>query len=187
MKTNSDGSRTTLTFIDGSGNFHFSAGMGQSMTFSDNTVQSTAWNGVLTGGDYAESVDVSGSREAYEPGDVMVIDTASEGRFQRSSTPYSTAVTGIYSTRPGVTGRRQQTARETMKTEVPMAMTGIVPTKVSAENGPIRPGDLLVTASRPGYAMRGTDRTQMLGAVLGKAIGHLDSGTGVIEAVVTLQ
>jgi hypothetical protein len=74
-----------------------------------------------------------------------------------------------------------------MNAEVPMAMTGIVPTKVSAENGPIKPGDLLVTSSRPGYAMRGTDRTQMLGAVIGKAIGHLDSGVGVVEAVVTLQ
>jgi hypothetical protein len=74
-----------------------------------------------------------------------------------------------------------------MKEEVPMAMTGIVPTKVSAENGAIKPGDLLVTSSKPGYAMKGTDRTQMLGAVIGKAIGHLDSGVGVIEAVVTLQ
>ena len=52
---------------------------------------------------------------------------------------------------------------------------------------PIKPGDLLVTSSKPGYAMKGTDRTQMLGAVIGKAIGHLDSGVGVIEAVVTLQ
>ncbi len=74
-----------------------------------------------------------------------------------------------------------------MREEVPMAMTGIVPTKVSAENGPIKPGDLLVTSSRPGYAMKGTDRTRMIGAVLGKAMGHLDSGVGVIEAAVTLQ
>lgn len=35
--------------------------------------------------------------------------------------------------------------------------------------------------------MKGTDRSRMLGAVIGKAIGYLDSGTGVIEAVVTLQ
>jgi hypothetical protein len=160
---------------------------GASITFPDTTVQSTAWNGVLSGGDYAESVNVSGDREEYEPGDVMVIDPASEGNFLKSATPYSTAVTGIYSTKPGVVGRRQLTARAHMKEEVPMAMTGIVPTKVSAENGPIKPGDLLVTSSKPGYAMKGTDRTQMLGAVIGKAIGHLDAGVGIIEAVVTLQ
>jgi hypothetical protein len=68
-----------------------------------------------------------------------------------------------------------------------MAMVGVVPTKVSAENGPIRKGDLLVTASMPGYAMKGTDRSRMLGAVLGKAMGSLDSGIGVIEVLVTLQ
>ncbi len=74
-----------------------------------------------------------------------------------------------------------------MKDEVPMAMIGIVPTKVSAENGPIHPGDMLGYILTPGYAMKGTDRSQMLGAVIGKALGHLDSGTGVIEVGVTLQ
>ncbi len=172
--------------VNGSG-IKLTANSGGSMTFQDGTVQATAWNGVLSGGDYAESVNVSGGRDEYEPGDVLVIDPASEGNFLKSSAPYSTAVTGIYSTRPGVVGRRQRTARAHMNEEVPMAMTGIVPTKVSAENGPIKPGDLLVTSSRLGYAMKGTDRTQMLGAVIGKAIGHLDSGVGVIEAVVTLQ
>ncbi len=68
-----------------------------------------------------------------------------------------------------------------------MAMVGIVPTKVSAENGPIKRGDLLVTSSIPGYAMKGTDRNRLTGAVIGKALGHLDSGIGVIEVVVSLQ
>jgi hypothetical protein len=68
-----------------------------------------------------------------------------------------------------------------------MAMIGIVPTKVSAENGAIKPGDLLVTSSTPGYAMKGTDRSLLAGAVIGKALGHLDVGKGVIEVGVTLQ
>lgn len=157
------------------------------LTFSDGTVQSTAFTGVVCGGDYAESVDVTGDRTRYEPGDLLVIDPTAEGRFLKSAEPYSTFVTGIYSTKPGVIGRRQLTDRSNMKDEVPMAMTGIVPTKVTAENGPIRPGDLLVTSSRLGYAMKGTDRGRMLGAVIGKSLGHLDSGTGVIEVVVTLQ
>jgi len=173
--------------LEVNGGIKLTSGTGGSLSFSDNTVQSTAWTGVLSGGVYAESVNVSGNRNTYEPGDVLVIDPASEGKFLKSSTPYATTVTGIYSTKPGVTGRRQHTSSEHMKEEVPMAMTGIVPTKVSAENGPIKPGDLLVTSSKPGYAMKGTDRSQMLGAVIGKAIGHLSAGTGVIEAVVTLQ
>jgi hypothetical protein len=157
------------------------------ITFSDGTTQSTAFTGVVCGGDYAESVDVTGDRTHYEPGDLLVIDPNAEGKFLKSAQPYSTMVTGIYSTKPGVIGRRQLSDRSQMKEEVPMAMTGIVPTKVSAENGAIKPGDLLVTSSRLGYAMKGTDRSLMLGAVIGKALGHLDQGTGVIEVVVTLQ
>lgn len=64
---------------------------------------------------------------------------------------------------------------------------GRVPTKVSAENGPIKVGDLLVTSSTMGYAMKGTDRYRMLGAVVGKAMGTLDAGTGTIEVLVSLQ
>lgn len=68
-----------------------------------------------------------------------------------------------------------------------MAMVGRVPTKVSAENGPIKVGDLLVSSSTLGHAMKGTDRNQMFGGVISKALGSLDSGTGVIEVLVTLQ
>jgi hypothetical protein len=169
------------------GNLRLTTGSGASITFQDGTTQSTAFTGVLCGGDYAESVDVTGDRTHYEPGDVLVIDEGAEGNFFKSAQPYSTSVTGIYSTKPGVVGRRQLTDRSHIKDEVPMAMTGIVPTKVSAENGAIKPGDLLVTSSKLGYAMKGTNRGLMLGAVIGKALGHLDSGTGVIEVVVTLQ
>jgi hypothetical protein len=157
-----------------------------SLYFGDGTVQSTAWTGTLCGGDYAESVDVSGGRTGYEPGDVLEIDPSDPKRFIKSSEPYSTAVAGIYSTKPGMIGRRSTDQRKA-KDEIPMAMIGIVPLKVSAENGPIHPRDLLVTSSNPGYAMRGTDRGRMLGAVIGKAMGSLDSGTGVIEVLVTLQ
>jgi hypothetical protein len=132
-------------------------------------------------------VDVSGNRAEYEPGDVLVVDPNADGRFVKSSQAYSTAVMGIYSTRPGVVGRRQKSDRSHMAEEVPMAMIGVVPTKVTAEGGPIKPGDLLVTSSTPGYAMRGTDRSLLTGAIIGKALGHLDSGTGLIEVAVSLQ
>ena len=173
--------------LEVSGNVKLSSGSGASITFADGTVQSTAWTGSLCGGDYAESVDVSGDRTRYEPGDVLVVDSEISGRFLKSAESYSTLVAGIYSTKPGVLGRRQQTDLTTSTTEVPMAMVGIVPTKVSAENGPIRRGDLLVSSSTVGYAMKGTDHSLMLGAVIGKALGTLDSGSGVIEVLVSLQ
>lgn len=167
--------------LDVVGQIHTSNGV----VYADGTQQTTAWTGVLCGGDYAESVDVIGGRADYGPGDVLVIDPNDSGKFLKSSESYSTAVLGIYSTKPGAVGRRQAVPKS--NEEVPMAMIGIVPTKVSAENGPIKPGDLLVTSSIPGYAMKGTDRSRMLGAVIGKAMGHLNSGTGVIEVGVTLQ
>ncbi len=62
-----------------------------------------------------------------------------------------------------------------------------MPCKISAENGPIQAGDLLVASSTPGHAMKGRDRNRMLGAVVGKALGPLPQGTGVIQVLVTLQ
>jgi hypothetical protein len=175
--------------LEVNGGIKLTSGSGGSITFADGTVQTTAANGVggTCGGDYAESVDVSGSRTSYEPGDVLVISADAASDVARSTEPYSSLVAGIYSTKPGVVGRRQTIDPRTSKTEIPMAMVGIVPTKVSAENGPIKRGDLLVTSSTAGYAMKGTDRSLMLGAVIGKALGNLDSGAGVIEVLVTLQ
>lgn len=94
-------------------------------------------------------------------------------------------VAGVFATKPGVIGRREKLVKGA--DEIPMAMVGIVPTKVSAENGAIRQGDLLVTASTGGYAMKGTDRSRLVGAVIGKAMGSIDAGTGIIEVLVTLQ
>jgi hypothetical protein len=146
-------------------------GSGGSVTFSDGTVQATAWNGTTLGGDYAESIDVLGDRKRYEPGDVIVINAASPGWFEKSNKAYSKLVAGVYSTKPGLVGRRLTFERINKAAEVPMAMLGIVPTKVTTENGPIEPGDLLVSASKPGYAMKGTDSRRLTGAVLGKLLG----------------
>jgi hypothetical protein len=173
--------------LEVNGNLRLTNGSAGSIIFADGTTQSTAWTGTLCGGDYAESVEVSGERTRYEPGDVLAIDSSNPGRVIKSSEKYSTTVAGIYSTKPGAIGRRQTTAQTKNGTEVPMAMVGIVPTKVSAENGAIHPGDILVTSSIPGHAMKGTDRSLFAGAVVGKAMGSLDSGTGVIEVLVSLQ
>jgi len=158
------------------------------IVFADGTSQSSAYTGIqCTGADYAEAVDVTGDRTKYEPGDLLVIDPGTPGKFLKSAEAYSTLVAGIYSTKPGFVGRLQPATAETSATEVPMAMVGRVPTKVTTENGPIKVGDLLVASSTPGHAMKGTDRSLLTGAVIGKALGSLDSGTGVIEVLVTLQ
>jgi hypothetical protein len=144
--------------------------------------------GVHTNGaDFAESFAVKGSASAYQPGDVLVIDGNSDRQVTLSQEPYSTMVAGIYSTKPGIVGSPHSINEADSVPAIPMAMIGVVPTKVSAENGPIQRGDLLVTSSHAGYAMKGTDASKMQGAVLGKALQPLSGGEGVIEVLVTLR
>ena len=139
------------------------------------------------GADFAESVPVKGDRDRYAPGDLLVIDSLGEHRLTLSATPYSTLVAGVYSTKPGVVASQHRMDDPALRNEVPLAVVGIVPCKVTAENGPIAAGDLLVTSSTLGRAMKGTDRARMLGAVVGKALEPLRKGAGVIQILVTLQ
>ena len=179
------GTTTPGASLEVKGNIKLTSGSGASMTFQDGTIQSTAWTGTLCGGDYAEAMSGAGGKSKYEPGDVLVLTEDGKQDVAKSSGPYSTMVAGIYATKPGVIGRRRSLVGD--DSELPMAMVGVVPTKVTDENGPIHRGDLLVSSSKAGYAMKGTDRSRMLGAVIGKAMGSLDSGTGEIEVLVTLQ
>jgi hypothetical protein len=59
--------------------------------------------------------------------------------------------------------------------------------KVDASFGVIHAGDLLTTSPNPGYAMKVTDKAQASGAVIGKALGDLESGTGTVPVMVTLK
>jgi hypothetical protein len=144
--------------------------------------------GTQTGGaDFAESVAVAKEfTRQDEPGDLLIVDTSGNRQLKLSREPYSTLVAGIYSTKPGVLATPHR-MDETPSNEIPLAIVGIVPCKVSAENGPIQPGDLLVSSSTPGHAMKGTDRSRMLGAVVGKALEPLRDGKGTIQVLVTLQ
>jgi hypothetical protein len=58
--------------------------------------------------------------------------------------------------------------------------------KATSENGPIRAGDLLVSSSRPGRAMR-APATPAPGTVIGKAMQKLDRDSGEIEMLVMLR
>ena len=66
--------------------------------------------------------------------------------------------------------------------EVPLAVIGIVPCKVTAEAGPIVAGDLLVTSSTPGHAMKATDMLHQAEAALARACAAApDHGLGPVE------
>lgn len=153
---------------------------GTGKVFADGGFQSN-------GADFAESMPVTGDRDKYAAGDLLVIDPTASRRVALAREPYSTRVAGIFSTKPGLLGSNRKVEEGTPENEVPLAVVGIVPCKVTAENGAIRVGDLLVTSSTPGHAMKGSDRSKMLGAVVGKALEPLEKGTGAIQVLVALQ
>jgi hypothetical protein len=153
-------------------------------------------DGSYTGpADFAEMIRVGTGAESVEAGDLLVIDPKSDRSVVRSSAPRSRLVIGVYSTEPGFVGSERdwedgETSldRSDMALtydEVPVAVVGIVPVKASAENGPIRRGDLLVSSSTPGHVMRDDD--PRAGTVVGKALGELEDQHGRIRMLVSLQ
>jgi hypothetical protein len=132
--------------------------------------------------DYAVMMNVQGLKSDYEPGDVLVISAEQDLMAGLCAASYSTTVIGVYTESPGFLGGQAVTSQAD---GIPVAVMGIVSVKVNAENGPIHAGDLLVTSSIPGYAMRGEDPPP--GTILGKALGSLDSGSGEIQVLLTLQ
>jgi len=141
--------------------------------------------GFYTGSaDVAEWVPVS---EAVEPGDILELDPDHPGNCRKSRGPCSTLVAGVVSTAPGlVLGSPPTTTDHSLPTthaQALLALIGIVSVKVTDEGGPIQPGDLLTTSSTPGYAMRWDPTSGEACSLVGKALEQLDSGTGLIEAL----
>jgi hypothetical protein len=135
--------------------------------------------------DVAEYMPVT---DDLTPGTVLII--GDDGRLDVTYIAYNTRVAGIVSTAPGVTLGTKDNGNPG---EAQIAVAGRVPCKVDATKAPIHPGDLLTTSENPGYAMKaepvniGGIEIYKPGTVLGKALGTLESGTGTIEVLVTLQ
>jgi hypothetical protein len=147
----------------------------------------------VAGSDFAEALPAGGNRAGYEPGDVLVVSTKAPGKVEKAIRPYDTRVAGVYSTRPGMLGADKNGSSRVDADEVPVAIVGIVPTKVSAENGSVQVGDLLTTSRTPGYAMKASPilmrgvKVYRTGTILGKALEPLKEGKGVIKMLVMLR
>lgn len=139
-----------------------------------------------SGADLAEAFEVTGNVSAYEPGDVMVISTEADRTMEKSSTPYSTLVAGVYATKPGVL-LTEKGIDEDLDDHIPMGVVGVIPTKVCDEGGAIKRGDLLVTSSKAGYAMKADPEKVKPGQVIGKALQELASGESKIKVLVNVK
>jgi antitoxin (DNA-binding transcriptional repressor) of toxin-antitoxin stability system len=137
---------------------------------------------ILFNADLAEEFDVA---EGVEPGSVVILDT--DGVARCSDEPYDSRVIGVVSGagsfKPGIVLDRRDSGRPRR----PVAVMGKVSCLVDATVAPVRAGDLLTTAERPGHAMRAVDRARAFGAVLGKALYPLDTGVGLVPVLITLQ
>jgi hypothetical protein len=149
----------------------------------------------ITGADLAERFELSagprgrpGTPEPSEPGMVVAIDAQHPGKLAVSDREYDRRVAGVISGAsaigPGLVLGRQAARGGGGQ---PVALTGRVYCWADTSGGPIRPGDLLTTSNRRGHARRVTDHAQAQGAILGKAMGTLEEGTGLVLILVTLQ
>lgn len=140
-----------------------------------------------SGADVAESFDVTGVAASYEPGDVLVIATDADRTVEKSSMPYSTLVAGVYATKPGVL-LTESHIDDDLSAQVPMGVVGVIPTKVCLEGGAIKRGDLLVTSSTAGVAMKADPDKVKIGQVIGKALQDFNSNSiGKIKVLVSIK
>jgi len=160
-------------------------------TNSDPNGATIAFQGTVSGSailanyqDVAEWVPAS---QKIEPGTVVVLHPEHPNEVAPSTTPYDPAVAGVVSAQPGVLLGKPGANK------VQVATTGRVLVKVDATHAPIHIGDLLVTGSDAGTAMRsepidvGGLKIHRTGTVIGKALQPLASGTGEILVLLTLQ
>jgi hypothetical protein len=138
----------------------------------------------LPGADCAEHFDVAGDQH-IEPGSVVVLDE--HGLLIENQQAYDTKVAGVVSGagayRPAIVLDKHPMTQ----LRQPIALVGKVYCKVDADYSPIAVGDLLTTSPTPGHAMKANDAGKAFGAVLGKALGKLSSGRGLLPILVTLQ
>lgn len=140
-----------------------------------------------SGADVAEAFDVKGSTETYEPGDVLMIAVDGERSVEKSNEPYSSLVLGVYATKPGVL-LTEENIESDLKGKVPMGVIGVIPTKVCLEGGAIKKGDLLVTSSIPGVAMKADLNRLKPGQAIGKALAEYNAeGVAKINVLVSIK
>ena len=138
----------------------------------------------LENADCAEDFDISGSAEVLA-GTVMVLDD--HGALQPIHKAYDKRVAGVVSgagtLRPGIVLDRHETDAH----RLPIALLGKVYCMIDATFAPVEIGDLLTSSPTTGHAMKAADQSQAFGAVIGKALGRIREGRGLVPILVALQ
>ena len=134
--------------------------------------------------DIAEWVPAS---HDLQPGSVVIVSADKNNEVSLSFEAYDTKVAGVVSAMPGIVLGVESSTKELIATY------GRVKVRVDATAEPIRAGDLLVTSSKPGIAMKslpihvGEIAMHRPGTIIGKALEPLEGGEGQILVLLSLQ
>jgi len=136
--------------------------------------------------DYAEVFEVA-EYSGLTPGSVVAASADGKG-IKLSGDAYDPAVVGVISGAGALQPGMQIGSREDGSSNLPVAVSGQVFVRVSSEAGPIAVGDLLVSSSTAGVAMRGADKTRLTGTVVGKALQpYSGPGESLIRMLVMVR
>ncbi len=143
---------------------------------------------MITGGaDLVEAFELVTGVDA-PAGSVLVVSERVPGAVDLSREAYDGRAVGIVSGAGGVRTGLELGQAGVLDGGTKVALTGRVYVRCSTENGVIRAGDLLTTATLAGHAMRATDRDRAFGAVIGKALTGYDGvEPGLVLVLVGLQ
>ncbi|HEX6192079.1 MAG TPA: hypothetical protein VFZ42_06930, partial [Chitinophagaceae bacterium] len=173
----------------GAGNTAIFKANGNHVARIDHTGKGFFNGGTQVGGaDVAEYFDVEGLRSTYEEGDVLIISRTSDRTVEKSSKAYSALVAGVYATKPGLLLTERNAQKDELSDMVPMGVVGVIPTKVCIEGGAISRGDLIVTSSQTGVAMKADPEKVRFGQIIGKALQDFNAdGVGKINVLVSIK
>ena len=140
---------------------------------------------VLKNADCAEEFDCGDRRRRRRGRSLRCARTVARASVNARTTPESRASFPGSGYRPvivlGAAGRHARRAARGV------ALTGRVACRVDATQRPVRVGDLLAASSRPGHAMAAEAGARAVDSVVGKAMGSLPAGTGLVPMLVMLR
>ena len=138
-----------------------------------NEVYAVTFRGVATSAQYADLAEKYETEKELEAGTVVCFGGAKE--VEACAHENDHRVAGVISTDPAYMMNSNGEGQY-------VALTGRVPCKVV---GPVAKGDLLVSSEVEGHAKANNDAQP--GRIIGKAVGSIDSGEGVIEVLVNMM
>jgi hypothetical protein len=139
----------------------------------------------LLNADCAEDFDIPADQE-LSPGMLVVLNR--DGLLELSRKAYDKKVAGIVSgagnTKPAIIMDKRASR---LRKSASISLIGKVYCLADASYSSIEVGDLLTTSDTYGHAMKATDPLRSIGAIIGKALANLESGSRLIPVLVSLQ